>query len=54
METSRKESLKFFGINLAEFIAWKEDRDLVENKASKSIGVLYKRSKHIYFLYIPT
>ena len=33
METSREESLKFFGINLAESIAWKDHRDLVENKA---------------------
>ena len=41
METSREESLRFFGINQAESIAWKENRDLVENKASKSIGVLY-------------
>ena len=54
METSREESLEFFGINLAEPIAWKGHRDLVENKASKNIGVLFKRSKHIYFLYIPT
>ena len=52
METSRDESLRFFGINQAESIAWKENRDLVENKASKSIGVLYKRSKHIYYTFL--
>ena len=64
METSREGSLKFFAINLAECITWKEHRDLVKNKASKIISVLYKgskgldfeclRSKHIYFLYIPS
>ena len=54
METSREESSIFFGINLAESIAWKGNRDLVENKASKSTGVPYKPRKHIYLLYIPT
>ena len=64
METSREGSLKFFGINQADGITWKEHGDLVESKASKSISDLYKGSKgldfecllskHIYFLYIPT
>ena len=38
METSREGSLKFFAINLAECITWKEHRDLVKNKASKCCG----------------
>ena len=52
METSREESLRFFGINQAESIAWKENRDLVENKASKNIAVLYQGSKHIYYTFL--
>ena len=42
MKTLIEESLKFFGIKLAECITWKQHKDLVENKASKSTEVLYK------------
>ena len=45
METSRKESLKFFGTILAECTAWKQNKDLVEDTTSKSIVVFTNEVK---------
>ena len=60
----QEKSLKFPGTNLAEYVTWKQNRNLGENKASKNSDILYRRSKGLnyecllskdmYYLYIPT
>ena len=43
----RVNSLKFLGVILDEHLTWKKHIQLVENKVSKNVGVLYKTSKLI-------
>ena len=57
---SRETSIKFLGILLDENLTWKHHNKMIENKVSKSIGIMYKarlilnrRSlKFIYFSFI--
>ena len=43
----RESSLKFLGVILDEHLTWKKHIQLIENKVSKNVGVLYKASKAI-------
>ena len=43
----RENSLKFLGFILEERLTWKNHIQLLENKVSKNVGVLYKASKLI-------
>ena len=43
----RENSLKFLGVILDEHLTWKKHIQLIENKVSKNVGVLYKASKLI-------
>ena len=43
-------SLKFFGVILDEHLTWKKHIQLIEDKVSKNVGVLYKTSKLILML----
>ena len=43
----RENSLKFLGVVLDEDLTWKKHIQLIENKVSKNVGVLYKASKLI-------
>ena len=43
--TERENSLKFLGVILDEHLTWKKHIQLIENKVSKNVGVLYKASK---------
>ena len=43
----RENSLKFLGVILDEHLTWKKHIQLIENKVSKNVGVLYKTSKLI-------
>ena len=40
-------SLKFLGVMIDENVTWKTHVELVENKISKSIGILYKASRSL-------
>ena len=53
-------SVKFLGVIIDENITWNKHIELVENKISKAIGILYRASryldkkkskKHIFLLY---
>ena len=44
-EIKREHSLKFLGVMVDENLTWKDHIDLLENKISKNVGVLYKASK---------
>ncbi|XP_057314221.1 uncharacterized protein LOC130655476 [Hydractinia symbiolongicarpus] len=56
----REYSMKFLGVLLDENLTWREHIKLVENKVSKSLGILYKASfalnknclRSIYFSFI--
>ena len=43
----RENSLKYLGLILNEHLTWKKHIQLIENKISKNVGVLYKASKLI-------
>ena len=43
----RENSLKVLGVILNEHLTWKKHIQLIENKFSKNVGVLYKASKLI-------
>ena len=43
----RENYLKFLGVILDEHLTWKRHMQLIENKVSKNVGVLYKTSKLI-------
>ena len=43
----RGHSLKFLGAIFDEHLTWKKHIQLIENKVSKNVGVLYKASKLI-------
>ena len=40
-------SLKFPGVILDEHLTWKKHINLIENKVSKNVGIVYKTSKLI-------
>ena len=46
----RENSLKFIGVILDEHATWKKHIQLIENKVSKNVGVLYKTSKLMNFI----
>ena len=48
----RENSLKFLGAILYEHLTWKKYIQLIENKVSKNVGVLYKTSKVINSKYL--
>ena len=43
----RENSLKFLGVILDEHLTWKKHVQLIDDKVSKNVGVLYKASKLI-------
>ena len=43
----RENYLKFLGVIVDGHLTWKNHIQLIENKVSKNVGVLYKRSKLI-------
>ena len=43
----RENSLKFLGVIIDEHLTWEKHIQLIENKVSKNVGVLYKISKLI-------
>ena len=60
IEIKRESSVKFQGVTIDENITWNKHMELVENKVSKNIGILYRAShyldkkkskKHIFLLY---
>ena len=48
-KTKRENSLKFVGVMIDENLTWKTRVELVENKISKSVGILYKASRFLTF-----
>ena len=50
----RESSLKFLGVILDEHLTWEKHMQLVENKVSKNVGVLYKASKLINSKCLPS
>ena len=59
IEIKRKNSAKFLGVMIDENLTWKNHIEVVENKISKNIGVLYRASHvldlknlKIYFSFI--
>ena len=56
IEIKRENSVKFLGFIIDESLTWKNHIEVVENKISKNIGVLYrashfKPSKSLFFLH---
>ena len=49
IEIKRENSVKFLGVNIYENLKWKNHIEVVENKTSKSIGVLYRASHLLNF-----
>ena len=41
-EIKREYQLKFLGVILDENMTWKKHIELIENKISKNIGIMYK------------
>ena len=60
IEIKRENSIKFLGVIIDENLTWKNHIEVVENKISKNIGVLYRASHlldsknllNIYFSFI--
>ena len=48
-ETKREQSLKFLGVMIDENLNWKSHIDILLNKISKNVGILYKASKLLNF-----
>ena len=47
IEFKRENSVKFLGVIIDENLTWKNHIEVVENKISKNIGVLY-RASHLF------
>ena len=47
VKIKRENSLKFLGVMIAKNLTWKTHVELVENKISKSVGILYKASRSL-------
>ena len=45
IEIKRENSIRFLGVIIDENLTWKNHIEVVENKISKNIGVLYLTSK---------
>ena len=48
----RENSLKFLGVMIAENLIWKTHVELVENKISKSVGIIFKASRSLNSKYL--
>ena len=49
IEIKRENSIKFLGVIIDENLTWKSHIEVVENKISKNIGVLYMTSHLLDF-----
>ena len=49
IEIKRENSIKFLGVIIDENLTWKNHIEVVENKISKNIGVLYRASHLLDF-----
>ena len=49
IKIKRENSIKFLGVTIDENLTWKNHVEVVENKISKNIGVLYKASHLLDF-----
>ena len=49
IETKRENSVKFLGVIIDENLTWKSHIEVVENKISKNIGILYRASHLLDF-----
>ena len=49
IEIKRENSVKFLGVIIDENLTWKIHIEVVENKISKNIGVLYRTSHLLDF-----
>ena len=47
VKIKRENSLKFLGVMIDENLTWKTHVELVENKISKSVGILFKPSRSL-------
>ena len=47
IKIKRENSLKFLGVMINENLTWKTHIELVENKISKSAGILFKASRYL-------
>ena len=47
IEIKRESFTKFLGVIIDENIAWDKHIELVENKISKNIGILYRASQYL-------
>ena len=47
VKIKRKNSLKFLGVTIDENLTWKTHVELVQNKISKSVGILFKASRSL-------
>ena len=48
-EVKRENSVKFLGVIMDENLTWKNHIEVVENKISKNIGILYRASHLLDF-----
>ena len=48
-EVKRENSVKFLGVIMDENLRWKNHIEVVENKISKNIGILYRASHLLDF-----
>ena len=53
IEIKRENSVKFLGVIIDENLTWKNHIEVVENKISKNIGVLYRASHLFDFKNLP-
>ena len=53
IEIKRENSVKFLGVIIDENLTWKNRIEVVENKISKNIGVLYRASHLFDFKNLP-
>ena len=49
IKIKRENSIKFLGVTIDENLTWKNHIEVVENKISKNIGVLYRPSHLLDF-----
>ena len=47
VKIKRENSLKFLGVMINDNLTWKTCVELVENKISKSVGILFKASRSL-------
>ena len=49
VKIKRENSLKFVGVMINDNLTWKTHVELVENKISKSVGILFEASRFLNF-----